>query len=110
MAKKKYIVGLSYTSGVNKKRLDTDKKQVTQDVFFEIIRVALRSEHSEHKLKEVENILNNTTTPVFINGTAEINVSEILNEIVEKSLETVIKPQLEKSGLTIGNLYFEVQC
>jgi len=106
--KTKYIIGLSYSTEANKGlNLLTDKKAVTEDVFFEMLRTSLKAMNAMHKLKTIETEVNKGVA--LTNTYENLDVVKAVTEAVESSLEKQVKPVLEK-GLTIGNLYFEIKC
>lgn len=106
--KTKYIIGLSYSTDTNKElSLLTDKKAVTHDVFFEVLKTSLRSAHAMHKLNMIEVEVNKGIAITNIHS--DLEVVKSVEASVEENLEKVIMPTLSK-GLTIGNLYFEIKC
>jgi hypothetical protein len=106
--KTKYIIGLSYSTDTNKGlSLLTDKKAVTHDVFFEVLKISLKCAHAMNGLKTIETEVNKGVA--LTNKYSDLAVVKSVEASVEKNLEKVIMPTLSK-GLTIGNLYFEIKC
>lgn len=106
--KTKYIIGLSYSTEANKGlNLLTDKKAVTEDVFFEMLRTSLKCAHAMNKLKTIETEVNKGI--ILSNKYADLEVVKSVEDGANTDLEEKARPVLEK-GLTIGNLYFEIKC
>lgn len=106
--KTKYIIGLSYSTDSNKElSLLTDKKAVTHDVFFEVLKTSLKCAHAMNKLKTIETEVNKGVA--LTNKYSDLAVVKSVEEGAETDLQEKAMPILSK-GLTIGNLYFEIKC
>lgn len=106
--KTKYIIGLSYSTDTNKGlNLLTDKKAVTEDVFFEMLKTSLKCAHAMNKLRMIEEDVNKGVA--LTNTYQQLEVMNAVKEGAEADLEKKVKPILSE-GLTIGNLYFEIKA
>lgn len=106
--KTKYIIGLSYSTDTNKGlNLLTDKKAVTEDVFYEVLKVSVKSAHAMNKLRMIEEDVNKGVA--LTNTYQQLEVIKAVEEGAKADLFDKITLEVLQKGLTIGNLYFEIK-